>query len=124
VHTCFGYGYLKRQKSGGYPFLAELVATVADQIAVETAQPRLDLAVLKALEPKTVVVGVIDLGTLDVETPAEVADRVRSALAVVPAERLVFSPDCGMKYLPRPVARAKLAALVAGVGIVRDEITG
>ncbi len=52
------------------------------------------------------------------------ADRIRAALKVVPAERLVIAPDCGMKYLPRPVAFAKMKAMVDGTKIVRDELTG
>jgi 5-methyltetrahydropteroyltriglutamate--homocysteine methyltransferase len=124
LHTCFGYGIFVRTKTSGYPFLAELADCGVDQIAVEAAQPRLDPAVLVVLAPKTVVVGVIDLGTLDVESADEVAARVRAALEVVPAERLMVAPDCGLKYLPRPVARAKLAAMVAGTAAVRRELEG
>jgi 5-methyltetrahydropteroyltriglutamate--homocysteine methyltransferase len=57
-----------------------------------------------------------------VETPDEVAARIRRALAYVTPERIVVAPDCGMKYLPREVAFAKLQAMVAGTKIVRQEI--
>jgi 5-methyltetrahydropteroyltriglutamate--homocysteine methyltransferase len=53
-----------------------------------------------------------------------VAERARAALAHVPAERLVLAPDCGMKYLPRERAFAKLQALSAGAAIVREELFG
>jgi 5-methyltetrahydropteroyltriglutamate--homocysteine methyltransferase len=57
-----------------------------------------------------------------VETPDEVAARIRRALDHIAPEDLAVSPDCGMKYLPRERARAKLAAMVEGAAIVRSEI--
>jgi 5-methyltetrahydropteroyltriglutamate--homocysteine methyltransferase len=67
---------------------------------------------------------VIDLSDMTVETPATVADRIRRALSHVPAERIIVAPDCGMKYLPRPVAFAKMKAMVDGAAIVRRELNG
>src|SRR5262245_27816638 len=122
VHLCFGCAFrLARAgptKSGGYHFLAELDASRATQVSIETAQPRLDLTVLRELPRKTIVLGVLDLCDLKPETPDSVARRLDAALALVPAERLVAAPDCGMKYLARDVARAKLAALAAGARLV------
>jgi 5-methyltetrahydropteroyltriglutamate--homocysteine methyltransferase len=57
-----------------------------------------------------------------VETPDQVAERIERALAVVPAERLQVGPDCGMKYLPRDVAYAKLRALAEGAALVRARL--
>jgi 5-methyltetrahydropteroyltriglutamate--homocysteine methyltransferase len=71
---------------------------------------------------KTIVLGVLDLGSPEAETPTVVADRIRRALAVVLPERLVVAPDCGMKYLPRELAFRKLVAMVAGARLVRDEL--
>jgi 5-methyltetrahydropteroyltriglutamate--homocysteine methyltransferase len=122
VHLCFGYGHYVKKKNAPYSFLRELNDCVADQISIEAAQPHLDLAVLKELPAKTVMLGVLDLGSDVVETPAIVAQRLRSALAIVPAERLVAAPDCGMKYLPREVAFGKLKAMVEGTRIVRKEL--
>ena len=68
------------------------------------------------------MLGVIDLGTTEVETPQTVAERIRAGLKHGPAERLVVAPDCGMKYLSREVAFAKLSSLVQGAAIVRREI--
>ena len=104
----------RRQPRPGYAFLAELDGCPADQISVEAAQPKLDAAVLEALPSKQIIFGVLDLGDPEVETPEVVADRIWVALEHVPPERLVLAPDCGMKYLPRAVARGKLAAMVAG----------
>src|SRR5262252_3510532 len=122
VHICFGYGAMVKGKPARYDFLAELAATSVQQISVETAQPALDCSVLAELAGKTVLLGVLDLSTSDVESPEVVADRIRRALPYVPAERLIVAPDCGMKYLTRDVAFAKLRALVRGAGIMRAEV--
>jgi len=124
VHLCFGYAALVHQKPAGYSFLPELENCKAQQISIEAAQPRLDLKILKTLPSKTIVLGVIDLANMTIETPDLVAARIRAALAVVPAERLAVAPDCGMKYLPRPAAFAKMKALAEGAAIVRREIAG
>jgi 5-methyltetrahydropteroyltriglutamate--homocysteine methyltransferase len=122
LHTCFGYAAIVHNRDSGYSFLAELDACPADQISVEAAQPKLDRAVLEALPSKQIVLGVLDLGDPEVETPEGVAERIRAALKVVPPERLVVAPDCGMKYLPRDVTRGKLAAMVEGAQRVRRDL--
>ncbi|HZF28776.1 MAG TPA: 5-methyltetrahydropteroyltriglutamate--homocysteine methyltransferase [Gammaproteobacteria bacterium] len=123
LHLCFGYAALVKSKpASGYSFLEELEQCAAQQISIEAAQPRLDLSILKALPSKTVLVGVLDLDDRNVETPQQVAARIRAALEVLPPERLIATPDCGMKYLPRAVAFGKLAALAAGAAIVRAEL--
>jgi 5-methyltetrahydropteroyltriglutamate--homocysteine methyltransferase len=124
VHLCFGYAHTVRDKPSGYSFLPELDRCRATHVSIEAAQPRLDCAALRALPSKTIVLGVLDLGEPTVETGEVVADRIRKALAHVPAERLVVAPDCGMKYLPRERAFAKLQALSAGARTVRAEIGG
>ena len=122
LHTCFGYAHVVHDKPSGYPFLAELNDCAATHVSIEAAQPKLDPQVLRSLPDKIVVLGVLDLGAEEVETPALVAERIRRALGVVEPERLVVAPDCGMKYLPRERAFAKLQAMVAGAAIVREEI--
>jgi 5-methyltetrahydropteroyltriglutamate--homocysteine methyltransferase len=122
LHTCFGYAYVVHDRPDGYPFLAELGSCAADIIAIEAAQPRLDMSVLEPLADKTVAVGVLDLSSDAAETPEEVASRVEAALKVIPAERLQVGPDCGMKYLPRELAFAKLRALVEGARLVRERL--
>jgi 5-methyltetrahydropteroyltriglutamate--homocysteine methyltransferase len=121
VHLCFGYAAAVKDKPTGYSFLPQLEETSASQISIEAAQPRLDLSVLKTLN-KTLLVGVIDLGTETVESPHEVAGRIRAALKHVSAERLVLAPDCGMKYLTREAAFGKLKALAEGAAMVRKEL--
>jgi 5-methyltetrahydropteroyltriglutamate--homocysteine methyltransferase len=114
LHTCFGYAAIVHDRPSGYPFLAELNACAATHISLEAAQPNLDPQVLRALPDKTIVLGVLDLGSAESETPQQVSNRIRRALEVVPPERLVAAPDCGMKYLPRGLAFRKLEAMVAG----------
>jgi 5-methyltetrahydropteroyltriglutamate--homocysteine methyltransferase len=122
IHLCFGYAYSHAlagsTKSGGYQFLTELERSAASQVSIEAAQPRLDLSVLAGLPSKTVVLGVLDLGDPAPETPDTVSRRLEAALEHVPLSRLVAAPDCGMKYLPRALARAKLTALAAGAALV------
>jgi len=123
VHLCFGYAaVVKQQKPTGYSFLPQLADTVARQISIEAAQPRLDLGVLDDLAGKTIILGVIDLADRTVETIEQVTARIRAGLARVPAERLILAPDCGMKYLPRETAFGKLCALSAGARAVRDRL--
>jgi len=122
VHICFGYGAMVKGKPARYDFLSELAATTVRQVSVETAQSALDCSVLADLVGKTVLLGVVDLSTSDVESPAVIAGRIRRALPYVPADRLIVAPDCGMKYLTRDVAFAKLVAMVRGAGLVRAEL--
>jgi 5-methyltetrahydropteroyltriglutamate--homocysteine methyltransferase len=122
LHTCFGYAHVVHDRPSGYPFLAELGACAADVLAIEAAQPRLDVSVLEPLAAKTVIVGVLDLSDPEPETPEVVAERIEAALRVIPPERLQVGPDCGMKYLSRELAFAKLRALVDGARIVRERL--
>src|SRR5262245_50741806 len=126
VHVC--YGYRSRQRGGkewkhGYDeILPALAKSRIEQCSLELAEPDLPAAVLEMLRGKTVQVGVIDVGRHEVETPQRIAQRLRAALDVLPAERIIAAPDCGCAALPRDVARAKLAAMVSGARIVRAEL--
>ena len=124
VHLCFGYAAVVHgQKPTGYSFLPQLADSTAQQISIEAAQPKLDLGVLSELAGKTIMLGVIDLADQAIETPEQVAQRIRRALKYVAPERLVPAPDCGMKYLARETAFGKLTALSAGAAMVRRELS-
>lgn len=124
VHLCFGYAaVVKGQKPTGYSFLPGLSDSIAKQISIEAAQPNLDLGVLSDLAGKKIMLGVLDLGTNNIETAEQVAARIRAGLKFVSAENLIPAPDCGMKYMPRNVAYGKLQALAQGAKIVRAELT-
>ena len=120
VHLCFGYAAMVgSQKPTGYSFLPQLADSIAEQISIEAAQPKLDLGVLKDLAGKTIMLGVINLGDHAVEAAETVAARIRRGLKYVSPDRLIPAPDCGMKYLPRATAFGKLKALAEGAAIVR-----
>ena len=125
VHLCFGYAAVVpgASKPTGYSFLPGLADSIAQQISIEAAQPKLDLGVLKDLAGKKIMLGVLDLGDNNIETAEQVAARIRAGLKFVAPENLIAAPDCGMKYLAREVAFGKLKALAAGAAIVRREIS-
>ena len=122
LHTCFGYAHIVHDRLPGYPFLRELDECAATHVSLEAAQPKLDPEVLRDLPSKTIVLGVLDLGSDEVETADVVAERIRRALTVLPPERLVVAPDCGMKYLPRRLAFRKLEAMTEGARLVGEEL--
>jgi len=123
VHLCFGYAaVVTGLKPTGYSFLPQLSDTIAQQISIESAQPRIDLGVLKELSPKKVMLGVIDLSDPEIETPQKIAERIRAGLKYLPPDKLLPAPDCGMKYLPRATAFGKLKAMAEAAAIVRREL--
>jgi 5-methyltetrahydropteroyltriglutamate--homocysteine methyltransferase len=121
VHICFGYAAVIHARPSGYSFLTELAGCSCKQVSLETAQSNLDCSVLAGLPDKQILLGVIDLSDPAIETPETVAARIRRALPYVPAQNIIVAQDCGMKYLPRDVANAKLHAMVEGARIVREE---
>ncbi len=124
VHICFGYAAVIHARPSGYSFLPELHDCSCKQISLETAQSNLDTSVLKTLDNKKIILGVIDLSDMNIELPEVVALRIRRALPFAPAENIIVAPDCGMKYLPREVADGKMRAMVEGAAIVRREVSG
>lgn len=126
LHMCFGYAAIHAlrgfEKPNSYSFLAELNESNVDQISIEAAEPDIDLEVLSALPDKHIILGVIDNGNPNVESPELVARRIESALTYVSPERLIVAPDCGMKYLDRQIAFSKLCAMVEGAELVRKSL--
>jgi 5-methyltetrahydropteroyltriglutamate--homocysteine methyltransferase len=123
LHICFGYAALIHERPEGYNFLPELAETSLNDVSIETAQSNLDCKILEKLTGKTIILGVLDLSTHEIESPEAVAERIRRALPHVPAERLVIAPDCGLKYLPRDIAFGKMKAMAEGAAIVREELS-
>jgi 5-methyltetrahydropteroyltriglutamate--homocysteine methyltransferase len=119
IHLCFGYAAMVRDRPAVYSFLTELAGAPVNAISIETAQSSLDCSVLSQLPGKKIILGVLDLSTNEVETPELVAARIRRALPYVKPERIIAAPDCGMKYLSRDVAFAKMQALVDGARLLR-----
>jgi len=127
LHVCYGNRYGKPSWEGSYRYLfpAILEARI-HQITLEFARRGSeDLRLFKEFDaPFTLGLGVIDVKAHDVETPAVVAERIREALAILPADRLSVNPDCGLLHLPREVAFAKLGAMAEGAQLVRRELQG
>ncbi len=90
-------------------------------ISIETARSSLDRSVLEAVPNQRIILGVLDLSSIEVESPEQVAERIRRALPYRPAERIVVAPDYGLKYLPRGIAVAKMKAMADGAARVRSE---
>ena len=122
VHICFGYAAVIHARPSGYSFLTELAGCSCGQVSIETAQSNLDCSVLKSLPGKKIILGVIDLNDMTLETPEEVAVRIRRALPFVSPEDIIVAPDCGMKYLPREIAFGKMKAMVRGAELMRREV--
>jgi 5-methyltetrahydropteroyltriglutamate--homocysteine methyltransferase len=127
LHICYGNYQLKRLFKGQYDELFPAILGVnAHQLSMEFAVSdgvALDLF-NRYHTDKELVVGVIDVKDEKVESPEIVAARIREALKFIPTEKLYVSPDCGMKFMPRDRAFAKLKAMVEGARIVRKELTG
>jgi 5-methyltetrahydropteroyltriglutamate--homocysteine methyltransferase len=128
-HTCWGNPSAQRmfdQIPSYLPGLELLNAVDADVITFETraSGPGELEAIGKAITEKKVGIGMIDHHTLQVESPAEVADLARLALEHIPADRLVLTSDCGMgrEGMPRRHAFYKMVSLVLGANIVREEV--
>jgi len=124
VHICFGYAAIIHARPSGYSFLPELAGCSCRQISIETAQSKLDCAVLAGLPGKQIMVGCIDLDDPAIETPETVAERIRRALRYLRPEDVILAPDCGMKYLPREAADGKLRSMVAAARLLRAEYAG
>jgi 5-methyltetrahydropteroyltriglutamate--homocysteine methyltransferase len=125
LHMCFGYAALVSGKTANrYAYLEELADSPVDEISIEAAQPHLDLQTLAPLARagKRIVLGTLDLGSAEVESAEMVAGHIQAALPYVPAEQLVVAPDCGMKYVSRDVAYAKLESMVEGAALARRSV--
>lgn len=122
VHICFGYAAIIHERPEGYSFLPQLQNCSCNQISLETAQSNLDTSVLETLRGKTIILGVLDLSDMTVETPETVASRIRRALPHADPDKIIVAPDCGLKYLPREVARGKIRAMAQGAALVRSEL--
>jgi 5-methyltetrahydropteroyltriglutamate--homocysteine methyltransferase len=128
-HFCFGNAW-GNALSGIFPtgyatVLPYFYDVPIDQFVLDFANREMvDVDLLKDLpENKEVQIGVVDIRTMQIETPEQIAERIRKVIAVISPERVTLSTDCGMKPLPRLVAKMKLKALADGAAIVREEIS-
>ncbi|KRT65345.1 MAG: 5-methyltetrahydropteroyltriglutamate--homocysteine S-methyltransferase [Candidatus Rokubacteria bacterium CSP1-6] len=125
LHICYGNRYGKPTWEGSYRYLFPAILDArVQQLTLEFARRgEEDVALFREFKaPFELGLGVIDVKNPTVETPDMVAERIRKALEIVPAERLYVNPDCGCLHLPRDVAFAKLCAMVEGTRLVRKEL--
>jgi 5-methyltetrahydropteroyltriglutamate--homocysteine methyltransferase len=125
LHVCYGNRYARPLWEGHYDFLFPAVKQAnVDQLALEFARTGDDdLSLLEQHHwDRGLGLGVIDVKSQQVESPELVATRIRRALRFVPPDKLVINPDCGLRHLPPDIARAKLAAMVAGAAQVRADL--
>ncbi len=126
LHICYGNRYGKPSWEGSYRYLFPgILEANVDVVSLEFARRGDDdLHLFKEYNPRfSLGLGVVDVKTQDVESAGFVADRIRRALDVLPAERLLVNPDCGCVHLPRDIAFSKLCAMVEGATMVRNELT-
>ncbi|MBM7462435.1 5-methyltetrahydropteroyltriglutamate--homocysteine methyltransferase [Microbacterium dextranolyticum] len=131
VHICYGYGITAntdwkatlgsqwRQYEESFPLLQR---SSVDIVSLECQNSHVPMDLIELIRGKKVMLGAIDVANETVETPEEVADTLRRALAFVDADKLIPSTNCGMAPFPRGVALQKLSALSAGAAILRDEL--
>ncbi len=125
THLCFGNFKARAVGPRRYaPMFPAFLAMNVDEIHVEMASREFaEIEVIGAIaERRDVAVGIVDVKSYYIETPADVAERVRRCLRHAPAERLAFAPDCGLSQTARWAARKKLQNMVAGVQRVRTEL--
>ena len=122
LHICFGYGHFIKEKASKYNFLSELNESSIDCISIEGAQPNLDLSILKKINSKKIMLGVINLAEEKIEKENEIVDRGMEALNYIEPNNLLLAPDCGMKYLERDVAFQKLQVLAKATNILNHKI--
>ena len=133
VHICYGYGIKAntdwkaslgtewRQYEEVFPLLR---SSGIDTVSLESRGSHVPMELVELLRGKRVMLGAIDVADPRIETPEEVADTLRRALAFVDADRLCPSTNCGMAPLARGVAQGKMRALAAGTALLRAELTG
>ncbi|WP_417373711.1 methionine synthase [Glutamicibacter protophormiae] len=133
AHICFGYGIKAnndwkatlgtqwRHYEKSFPLLQR---SSIDTISLESHHSNVPVEVVELVRGKRVMLGAIDVANQQVETPDEVAETLRKALAYMDADKLIPSTNCGMAPFPRDVALAKLSALSAGAAVLREELVG
>jgi 5-methyltetrahydropteroyltriglutamate--homocysteine methyltransferase len=128
VHICYGYGIpanvqwkatLGAEWRQYEQFFPALAASRIDQVSLECIHSHVPMHVLKLLQGKDVLIGVIDVASEEIETPEEVAAVIAAATEYVAVHRIVPCTNCGMAPMRRDTAAAKLEALARGAALAR-----
>ena len=125
THLCFGNfkGHAVGPRRYA-PMFPDFLDFTVDEIHVEMAGREMaEIEVIGEIaKQRDVAVGIIDVKSYYIETPEDIAQRVKLCLEHAPAERLSFAPDCGLSQTARWAARQKLVNMVAGIKTVREEL--
>lgn len=127
LHVCYGNRYGKPTWEGSYRYLfPRILGAGIHQLTLEFARRGYEeLELLREWKcPFELGLGVIDVKSADVESPATIAERIRAALALLPPDRIHVNPDCGLLHVPQEIAFRKLRAMVEGTALVRRELEG
>jgi 5-methyltetrahydropteroyltriglutamate--homocysteine methyltransferase len=127
MHVCYGNRYSRPVWEGNYDFLFPAVLDAhVDELVLEFARKGYDDLELFRRYPSPFMLGlgVVDVKSLTLESADLVASRIKRALQVLPPDRLMVNPDCGLRHVPPEVARAKLHAMSQGTAQVRQDILG
>jgi 5-methyltetrahydropteroyltriglutamate--homocysteine methyltransferase len=125
THLCFGNFKGRAVGPRRYaPMFPDFLAMNVDEIHIEMASREFsEIEIIGEIaKVKNAAVGIVDVKSYYIETPEDIAERVRLCLKYAPAERLSFAPDCGLSQTARWASRLKLNNLVAGVRIIRKEL--
>ena len=129
VHICYGYGIKANddwKKTLGEEWrqyeqiLPALAKSSIQQVSLECYHSHVPPHLMKLLEGKDVMVGVIDVASDEIETPEQIADTIGKALQFVPKERLIACTNCGLAPMDREIAVKKLQALAQGAALARE----
>lgn len=128
LHVCYGNRYARPVWEGHYEFLfPKILDADVDQLVLEFARKGYgDLELFNKFPTSnlTLGLGVIDVKNPVPETPEAIAGRVHRALSVLPPDRLMINPDCGLRHLPADIARDKLRAMSQGAALARADVLG
>ena len=125
VHMCCGYpnklddeSYLKADRQSYFTIAGDMDRCCVDQLSLEDAHRHNDLSLLEKFERTTIILGAVAIARSRIETPEEIAERLKAALEHIDAGRLMAAPDCGLGFLSRQMAMAKLKALTTAAAMV------
>lgn len=127
AHICYGNRHARPAWEGHYDFLFPAILEAhLDQLVLEFARKGYDdLDLFKTYHPHfSLGLGVVDVKSDEVESADAIAKRIERAMSVLPPERIIVNPDCGLRHLPASVARAKLRAMSAGAELMRERVFG
>lgn len=124
VHCCYGYATMGEKKVDSFygDILEKIAQSIADQVSIEYEQPGHTPDLLEKVKDKTVILGVLNLGSRQIETVDHIVYRIYQALEVIPPDRLHLAPDCGMWFLPRDIAFNKIRNMCLAAKKIRAEL--